>query len=554
MMLAIITGLVFMYILVLRNTPKLDLEAQTSTGLRRSLSQRRMRLQEQQHELDDEPTKKRGYSLANLVGASEGEGVTNSLKILVGFFQIITNLAVNTAVPWPQAFITFVSWFSFINISFVPWESVGCLAKIDYYIKLKVMIFTPPCVFAALILGYLVPSLVKEKCDMRDSDQFRVALVETRYRFWKLMLFNLFLIYPSISAHVFGLFDCVTIGNASYLMSDLSLECYDTRWQNNVWTGVIGIIAYPIGIPAVLAYLLWSRRYNLKDPGTRIWLGFMYEAYTTDMWWFELVDMVHKLLITSIVRFFPVAAQLPLCLVIVLGYNGVILLKRPYVRNGDDILHQLAQNELGLLLLTAYIISSGYGNLGTAADIALSTILIAMVVGMFVAYVFRILWVLKGFWNQHVRSKKQKSKRHLFPEEKLSASSRNLGSAPAEMIVEEGAEEGVFWAQNAAYDISRASVTGRNTETEDERKATGKDKDHLEMTTMDAVMMEVGEVSGSLERSNTLERSTSSRTLERSGSARRLDRSASLRAITDEDDLDVVVSSKGKKSVSEDAF
>jgi hypothetical protein len=38
-------------------------------------------------------------------------------------------------------------------------------------------------------------------------------------------------------------------------------------------------------------------------------------AFETEQWYFELVDMMHKLLVTSVVAFFPTEAQLPMAMV-----------------------------------------------------------------------------------------------------------------------------------------------------------------------------------------------------------------------------------------------
>jgi hypothetical protein len=48
----------------------------------------------------------------------------------------------------------------------------------------------------------------------------------------------------------------------------------------------------------------------LNKPEVVAWLGFLYEAYSKHAWAFELVDMIHKLTLTSILVFLPDGWQL----------------------------------------------------------------------------------------------------------------------------------------------------------------------------------------------------------------------------------------------------
>jgi hypothetical protein len=48
------------------------------------------------------------------------------LKIIVGFLQITTNLSFVVEVPWPAYYRSFLDLFSFVNLDFLPWQSLGC--------------------------------------------------------------------------------------------------------------------------------------------------------------------------------------------------------------------------------------------------------------------------------------------------------------------------------------------------------------------------------------------------------------------------------------------
>jgi hypothetical protein len=73
--------------------------------------------------------------LADMNKIRRRPNITFKIKIIIGFFQIVTNMAFVLDVKWPATYETFLSYFSFMNLDFVPWQSVGCVASYDYYIK-----------------------------------------------------------------------------------------------------------------------------------------------------------------------------------------------------------------------------------------------------------------------------------------------------------------------------------------------------------------------------------------------------------------------------------
>jgi hypothetical protein len=101
--------------------------------------------------------------------------------------------------------------------------------------------------------------------------------------------------------------------------------------------------------------------------------------------WFELVDMMHKLILTSILPFFPAGVQMPLGMGVVFGYAILILITQPYFRKSDDRLHLCAQTEIFLLMMAGFIFYNGDA-LDLASDAVLSIfliIVIAVFVGLF---------------------------------------------------------------------------------------------------------------------------------------------------------------------------
>merc|ERR1712127_296012 len=122
-------------------------------------------------------------------------------------------------------------------------------------------------------------------------------------------MFTLFLVYPSVCSSIFGIFVCKEVEGVWYLQSDFKLMCFgdsvDGRWATVAGWAAISIFVYPLGVPLFFYYKL--RQYvtgktgtnRLDQKGVRCQLGFLYDGFERKRWYFELIDLVHKLMCTS---------------------------------------------------------------------------------------------------------------------------------------------------------------------------------------------------------------------------------------------------------------
>eukprot|EP00455_Lapot_gusevi_P034469 TRINITY_DN379_c0_g1_i2.p1 TRINITY_DN379_c0_g1~~TRINITY_DN379_c0_g1_i2.p1 ORF type:complete len:631 (+),score=258.67 TRINITY_DN379_c0_g1_i2:174-1895(+) len=336
---------------------------------------------------------------------------TWKLKIMLGFLQIITNLAVSVQIPLPETFMSFVRYLTVINFDFVQASSAGCVVPTPFFHRLAISVVVPILFVFVVFVVYLLPKLLcpaffesseerlkreKQLSDARIDENTRAELQTTHdqksrerswVRFWRIILFLMFLIYPTVSASVLGVFVCKNAGGTSYLLADMSEACFTSAWnQYAIFAGVF-ILVYPLGIPLFFFKKMWSHREELDRPAVRAELGFLYDGYHSNAWWFEMVDMLHKLLLTSVLAFLPTSVQLPLGMVVCILFMAVILCTKPYKRKGDDHLHLMVQVEIFLLMYCAYAFQTyGYernADRRRVYDYAMSIILIFIVLYLF---------------------------------------------------------------------------------------------------------------------------------------------------------------------------
>jgi len=197
------------------------------------------------------------------------------------------------------------------------------------------------------VMLYVLPSYLECLCFKHSTAQEKLR---SKMKFWKLFLYALFLIYPGVSSTVLRLYVCKQIYANYYLLADLNVQCYTTEWNKFAFAGMTLILLYPIGIPVFFFSLLWMNRTQLHSDRVRAQLGFLYGGYRAESWYWEVVDCVSKLFLTSILAFFPEVAQLPVGMAVAVLYIIALLWYHPYLRHTDDTLHLLAQIEIFLLL------------------------------------------------------------------------------------------------------------------------------------------------------------------------------------------------------------
>jgi hypothetical protein len=124
------------------------------------------------------------------------------------------------------------------------------------------------------------------------------------------------------------------------------------------------------------------------------------------MWWFELPDMLHKLILTSLLRFIKVY-QVALALAVVGLYTLIILVYRPYLTSWDDTLHLLDQVAIFSLLLSGRVLMEG--PLEGSAEMALSVLLSGLVILILLAFVLRAI----VFFRTLIQKRRRKALLHL---------------------------------------------------------------------------------------------------------------------------------------------
>lgn len=325
------------------------------------------------------------------------------MKILLGFFQIAVGIAFAIEIPWPDTYKEFISLFNVANFDLVQWTRFGCVVDTDYYDKHLAVTVLPIVAFAGILIFYLIPKYYSYRVASKRGNAEERRRLDLRFKrgmrkFWKMFLFTLFLIYPSVSSIVMRLYDCHKIEGTWYLWADFTIQCETAKWRERALINILFVIIYPIGIPAFFFFLLWRNRHELRSPEVMVALGFLYGAFEIDIWWFEMVDMSHKLFLTSILTFFASRQQLPAAMVALVAHLMLIHFVRPYSRKGDDRLHMLVQVELFLMVFAAWVYDNE-NEFDSYIDNLLTVLFIAMTMAVVAFFIFQVYKIVIKFFR-----------------------------------------------------------------------------------------------------------------------------------------------------------
>ena len=213
---------------------------------------------------------------------------TYKMKIVLSFAQIGSSITAGITIAWPRRLQSFLNALQFANLDFISASSVDCVRPTDFYTRFLAMTSLPIAVMVLVYVFYLLPK--KLGFGFRDSDE--LAAKRSRRRFWKISTFFLFLIYPSVSASVLGIFNCQRfLGSQErpeglYLLkSDLTKSCESTEHTYYMYAGIALVLLYPLGIPAFLLHKVHQYRHpkdgrgsRLNEPGVMAELGFLYDG------------------------------------------------------------------------------------------------------------------------------------------------------------------------------------------------------------------------------------------------------------------------------------
>ena len=291
----------------------------------------------------------------------------NKLKIVLGFYQLVTKVPGVYEVTLPpdvNAVLKTISVWASFGLQGVATTPLECMGLAGYTYRLLAYMLAPAVVIVLVVIIVVISSSCGRKhkskravteptkggdhgaaFHLQDMD----AVAEQRppnlfEQCLPTVLAWLFIVYPMVTKVAFDGFPCYSFedGAKGYLRQDVSLECH-TPDKRPVVLSLIAVLAYPIAIWLFCFALLFKASPAIisgkSTPLSRA-IGFLYREYEVTAFWWELMEMLRKLLLVGVFVVVKPGSilQVSVGTIVCATYLMVQLQATPYKKKSDDYL------------------------------------------------------------------------------------------------------------------------------------------------------------------------------------------------------------------------
>ena len=251
----------------------------------------------------------------NFHGRSSSDAFLSRLKTVVSFYQVTSaTLDGFSYVEWPVEMIKLVSYAKLIQLNILQIAPVHCFKQsfqVNIYDRLLAIITLNLAIVMIAFVWYKAKThLTSQRYDLNDTQKQELRLNEQQ-RCLKLTFMFLFVIYSATTSSIFQVLplSCQKICSGSgssncnrYLRYDYSISCDSAKYKRYLPSFYL-LLVYPLILPLATLLLLtkafnstWSK--EQKDT-VKNGLSFLYENYNSSCWFWEIVDITRKIVLTS---------------------------------------------------------------------------------------------------------------------------------------------------------------------------------------------------------------------------------------------------------------
>jgi hypothetical protein len=364
--------------------------------------------------------------------------LAGTLRQVAAHLQVVTQLDFTLNIDFPDEFQRLYRWFTFVNLDF--FKGLVSINACSFAKGFREEFFAHLAMLPAL---GLITLLVYGYYACRKSRNR--ALPYTSRSAWsagvKAFNFVVFFMYPGLSTRCFLVFNCFDVNGREYLLVDPSVECdwSQSAYFSMVVGAVAGIVVYVLGIPLVYARTLYAIRRRLINPlhmterekklllrnrkylrNKRVY-GSLFLQYKRQYWYYELVEMVRKALLTGFVSVAGGPVMRAGYGTLVAGIFIVVACNcRPFHMLIDDMLQQGLQIVLFFVFFSGLLMEAmpegrvereSVGKLLLMMNVAVLAFGLVCMLAVFPAFRRRVLEPLIARWSESKRQKEARLER-----------------------------------------------------------------------------------------------------------------------------------------------
>ena len=306
-------------------------------------------------------------------------------------------------VQYPPAYEQFLAALSVVNLNLGFILSLSCVMETNFYVRLVLVTIAPMAVLGALVITYRV-AMVRNG---HSIHAMRVA----RNKHISVGVFLLFVVYSSVSYTIFQTFVCDPLDSGvTYLRADYDVVCWTRTHINFMRYAGIMVLVYPVGIPAVFAWVLFINRDGIKSVedntnGSRVppeleAIKDLWTPYKPSRYYYEVIECGRRIALTGLVVFvYPGStAQVAIEALLAFVFSSLSEIISPFAEPLDAWLYRSGTWVIFLSVYLALLLKMDAADEDSHSQNTFAGLLIAAHGGMVLVVIANaLLSALKGF-------------------------------------------------------------------------------------------------------------------------------------------------------------
>ena len=290
-------------------------------------------------------------------------GMLMKVKLMLGFTQCLSIIPTTfSGIQWPVSFNAMSQFLNIASIDIMGLFGDLCAFHTGFLPKFLTQMLLIPIVMVVLAAVWLALETLGPKI---CAKRFKFTTKESRSAaMFNVGFLTVYTFYTNISTSIFQLFKCHPIEGRYYLVADYTVKCWEKEWYPFMGIAIAGIFLYTIGIPLFLFYKLYKSRDVLHSDNlaperhaehamTQKQLGSVYGDYSNEAYYFDLIDLFRRILLTGALVLVGEGggAQIFLGSIICLIWLTLVVAKRPYGAFWDNTMSAVLSFQLLLVTL-----------------------------------------------------------------------------------------------------------------------------------------------------------------------------------------------------------
>ena len=248
----------------------------------------------------------------------------SKVKIVIGFYQVTHGLLeAFSYIKWPGSLQFIAKYSGFLQLNVLQITPVQCLLPglhLDAFGSLFVTMAMNAAVICFSVIGYGLHKLIISRKRRLEEEEKSRRVSQSKALVYKNVFFFLFVTYLSTCSKTAFVLPpaCRKLCRddrealcSRYLKTDYSVSCEGQRYNYMLLVAYISV-AYIFALPAASFIALWRQRSaQSATEGARIsqdfasrnemlsGLRFLFENYKARSWYWELVEMTRKVILTA---------------------------------------------------------------------------------------------------------------------------------------------------------------------------------------------------------------------------------------------------------------